>query len=112
MTSFESDGLKTKHETWIRFAAKDLITGELGEVHTHEQYLRALGHSGIVQVQVSEYPEGTHYGWIKHGESAPELIQPHRGAYLIQFPYDPKDEERAGRGHTVRLSVQELSSTE
>lgn len=68
-------------------------------------------------VRVTEDPDGPYYGWIAsadywdgryyHG-GIPELIQPGRGMFSMQFPYGPEPEQDRGKGRIVRLRVEEV----
>lgn len=60
----------------------------------------------IVQVTVTEDPDGQYLGWIDADREVPTLIQYHT-LYSMQFPYGPKAEEERGRGRTVTLRITE-----
>lgn len=78
-----------------------------------ERYVRLHGCANPVPVEVIEDPEGTHLGWIdaddeRAGDDTPEMIQHHK-IFGIQFPYGYEEEEKAGRGRAIRLTVREAS---
>ena len=61
-----------------------------------------------VEVELTENPEGSYYGWLETGEDIPVMIQPHIHMYNIQFAYGPEAEIRQGRGITLRFNVVEV----
>lgn len=67
----------------------------------------------VVTVDVREVeddsPEGTHWAWIKTGESEPLFSHPYRGGLEICFTYGSKVEVERGKGRIVRLAVTEVA---
>lgn len=64
-----------------------------------------------VPVLVVEDPEGDYLGWIEETKGStgePEMIQ-RKEIFSIQFPYGYQDEEAAGRGRAVRLTIKEIT---
>lgn len=77
------------------------------------QYVRMHGCAVPVPVELIEDPEGTHLGWIDaedelEGDDTPVMIQHHR-IFNIQFPYGYEEEEKRGRGRSVRLTIRKAS---
>lgn len=62
----------------------------------------------IVEVDVapadSRHP-ATHWGWVQTDRDMPSMIWPTEELFRTCFHGAPEDEERAGFGRTVRLSV-------
>ena len=52
-----------------------------------------------VEVELTENPEGSYYGWLETGEDIPVMIQPHIHMYNIQFAYGPEAEIRRRSWH-------------
>jgi len=63
----------------------------------------------IVEVDVTLAGPGrpaTHWGWMQAGKTAPSSIWPTEDLYRTCFHGTPEEQESAGYGRTVRLSVQ------
>lgn len=71
----------------------------------HPRYVELYG-CRPVPVAVAEDPEGRYWGWLPAGGGDPEMVQPHKGMFDVQFAYGPEAEERRGRGTVVRLTVE------
>lgn len=81
-----------------------------------ERTCRFAGGTDVVPVVCTEDPEGTWYGWVRPGGEAWAegliMVQPHRAAFEIQFPYGSIDNVRKGLGEVVRISVTEAARVE
>ena len=73
-----------------------------------EPWVRMCFGGAVVQVQLSEDPDGGYWGWIEAGGTTPEMIQPHHGMFTMQFPYGPEAEQERGRGEIVRMTAREV----
>lgn len=99
--------------TWVMWAQKqqapvcDREYFHFGE----ERWVRGCFGGNVVQVQLTEDPDGPYWGWLylnRPGREDPTMVQPHKGMFTMQFPYGPEVEEKAGKGRTVRLTVTEV----
>ncbi len=97
---------------WRMFAEvyKDLLM-HLGDRRYAEMYAGPRGTVAEVDVvEVAHDDEaGTHWGYIRAGRSEPEMVQPRRDFFDMQFEYGPEVEEKRGHGRIVRLAVVEVS---
>ncbi len=75
--------------------------------------LRSVQHrrlcAPIVQVEVTEDPDGPYYGYIRTGSTTPIMIQSRWSAFQMQFTYNVEPEVETGQGRVVRLQVREIS---
>jgi len=60
----------------------------------------------VVEVVLTEDPEGTCYGWLATGEETPTMIWPSRAQFEVCFPCGWRAEEDAGRGRMVRMRAE------
>jgi hypothetical protein len=93
--------------TWTMWAHRcDNYYAHFGE----REYVKLYGlDDPIVQVQLIEDPNGQYWGWIGAGNEVPEMIQPHYAPFQVQFHYGWQAEQDDGKGHVVRLAVQEIT---
>lgn len=95
--------------TWAMWAG--LEDGPDGAYYANpavdRRYPAMYGHGDIRRVTVAENTGGPYWGWIDAGETVPEMIQPHRSMFEVQFAYGPQAEEKAGKGRVVRLHIEE-----
>ncbi len=97
--------------TWRMFAEayKGLLM-HLGDQRYAEMY--AGPHGTVVEVDVTDVADDearTHWGYIRTGKDVPEMIQPRRDFFDMQFEYGPEAEEKRGHGRIVRLAVTEVA---
>lgn len=60
----------------------------------------------IVEVLLTEDPNGPYYGWLETGKETPHFIWPSEGQLDMCFPYGLKAEEEHGKGVPLRFSIQ------
>lgn len=66
----------------------------------------------IVEVEVTEDPDGTYYGWIEFDDKhvrVPCMIQPDELRFRMCFNCDPEDYVKAGSGEILKLSVRKIN---
>lgn len=59
----------------------------------------------LVEVLVTEDPEGPYYGWLETGEEQPSMIWPSKIQFTMCFPYGPKVEEERDKGVSLRFNI-------
>ncbi len=114
---------------WLLWAQRDTHRGgpQAGEVFfmnfgSREHVTRGYG-GDVVPLRVTEDSEGQYWGWIdnedwraergyRSNDGVPTFIQPHHGMFTMQFPYGPEAEQERGRGHIVRLVVEDLTAVD
>jgi hypothetical protein len=70
----------------------------------------------IVPVIVTVSNQGTYYGWFDTEvenppkDQTPSLIQPNKNLFDMCFPYKPEVEVERGKGHILRLHIEEASA--
>lgn len=99
--------------SWPMFAGRKMEQGLLLHVESHPRTVKAYG-DDPVPVAAIEDPDGSYYGWIdaSEPERGPQLVQPHRSLFAMQFPYGPKAEVEAGRGSVVKLRIEDAPAAE
>lgn len=92
---------------WKMYAGRMSVRGRM-HVCAHPRSVEIYGDEPVAVV-VSVDAAGTHWGWqeAERDSEGPEMIQPHRGMYTMQFAYGPEAEEARGRGRTVKLRVED-----
>ena len=63
----------------------------------------------IVEVELTENPDGQYYGWLRTNSTEPTMIQPHRSLFEICFPYGSKAGVDAGQGTVLRFDVKKVA---
>ena len=119
--SMETDGLadnvpgggmvpmqsNTQARTWRMYAGRDEYH-KGGFIYFGDPRIVTMYEVEPVEVELTEDPDGSYYGWLEAGKDIPEMIQPHIHMYNIQFAYGPEAEIKQGRGVTLRFSVAEI----
>jgi hypothetical protein len=59
----------------------------------------------IVEVEITENPNGQYYGWLETGKTIPELIMPNVHCFNVCFAYGPQADVDAGQGIIMRFDV-------
>lgn len=65
-------------------------------------------HDPIVQIELTEDPEGTYWGWLAKDATYPSMVWPKKMLLDICFPYGPDVEQERGKGRVVRMVVKEI----
>jgi hypothetical protein len=60
----------------------------------------------IVEVVLTEDPQGHYYGWLATGEDEPTMIWPSRAQFECCFPYSWRDEVLRGHGEALRMRAE------
>lgn len=110
MAGTDPDG-QVPQRRWDMFAGFDASGSRAGDVafdvDVDRRFVLAHGRSPV-PVVVTECADGAHWGWLRDGDDAPIMIQPHETLFTMQFPYGPAVEEQRGKGRILRLHVERL----
>lgn len=84
---------------------KDFISN----FYPHEGLVEMCGYEPdqIIQVELTENPEGEYKGWIEPDGQLCMIT--HKEIFEVQFPYGSAIEEEKGYGKGIRLSLEVIS---
>lgn len=60
----------------------------------------------IVEIALTEDPEGGYYGWLGTGNDTPSMIWPSWAQFSMCFAYGPQVEVDRGNGTIVRMKAE------
>lgn len=63
----------------------------------------------IVDVKITEDPQGDYWGWLATDETRPSMIWASLAQFRICFPYGPEAEVQRGKGVILRLRVEKAA---
>jgi hypothetical protein len=99
--------------SWQMFAMP-LGDGDWTGVGDH-WYASQHGEGAPTPVQVTQDAEGSYLGWLDAedgmvivGETPPSMIE-RKEIFSIQFPYGYHEEQKAGRGRAIPLTIKEIT---
>lgn len=89
---------------WASATEKCFLHPEVNKEHAQ---LYAGRGAPLVQVEVTEDPKGTYFGWVdlEKGSEVPTLIWPSLAQLKMCFPCGTKDAVARGEGRIIQLSV-------
>jgi hypothetical protein len=89
--------------TWRMFAGGSSIESRPFQRFGDERTVRFCGLEPVA-VELTEDPQGDHYGWLRAGADASVMIQGCEGIFRIQSPDGFRSDVERGRGEIVRMS--------